>query len=433
MVKAVTEPSPITVETLDINDALHATVRGVALATGLQLAFLGFGPGGPRGTMLGALALFAVYSVVGYLLGWRLVPHRFTPWVYVGLAGLDLALVAFLLNFVDGGVASLSYALYFWVATVALVFGTVGGIVGALVAFATVIVSRPIDVFLSEPWPTGIHAVVLLAQGTIVGLLSDRLRSRAAALRRSRSHLDSARRRVTEEEAKLAHADRLSSIGVLAAGVAHEISNPLSGVMGCVKALRDPEMPDERKAEYFETIRDGLDRIERTVRGLLEFAKQAAPQPNDLDLSDVVAACTRLVAPAMHEKTITLHSDLDAYPASVHADRSQLMQALINVMLNAVYVAPPESDIRITAREEGDRIGVAISDDGAGIAPHELHRVCDPFFTTKPEGQGTGLGLSVTLGIVRAHGGDLTIDSVEGRGTTVTIWLPRASQEDSHA
>lgn len=432
MENPASKPSSFAVEAVDVTDALHLVIRVVGAATGFQLAFAFAGTGALRPWVLAALALFVLYSTAGYAAGWWLLARQVRRWVYLGFAGLDLTLIVVLLDLV-GGVASLLYVLYFWVVAIALVFGALGGTGGALVAFATLLWFRPIDVVLAGLWPTGIQLVVLLAQGATVGLLSDRTRSRAAALRRTRSHLDNARRRVTEEEAKLAHADRLSSIGVLAAGVAHEINNPLSGVMGCVKALRDPEMPEEHRAEYFETVRDGLERIQRTVRGLLEFAKQAPPRPDDIDLSDVVAACTRLVAPALHEKALTVQTDLDPTSASVRADRSQLMQGLINVMLNAAYAAPPESEIRITARENGDKVGVAISDSGAGIAPHQLHRVCDPFYSTKPEGQGTGLGLSVTIGIVRAHGGDLTIDSVEGRGTRVTIWLPRAGQEDSNA
>ena len=115
----------------------------------------------------------------------------------------------------------------------------------------------------------------------------------------------------------------------------------------------------------------------------------------------------------------------------LRSDRPQLIQAIVNLLLNAVYAAPEASELSIELAEDGGRVGIRIVDRGAGIPPDVLGRVCDPFFTTKPEGEGTGLGLAVTLSILRANGGDLLIESAVGQGTRVTAWVPSVDEGDA--
>ena len=134
------------------------------------------------------------------------------------------------------------------------------------------------------------------------------------------------------------------------------------------------------------------------------------------------------------KKDLTVENRIGPGEARVQADRAQLMQALVNVLMNSVQAAPQGGAVTVSARADGERVGIRIEDNGAGIPKELLQRVCDPFFTTKPEGEGTGLGLAITLNIARSHGGDLAIESEVGRGTAVTIWLPRARPEEaSHA
>lgn len=264
--------------------------------------------------------------------------------------------------------------------------------------------------------------------------MSERESRRADDLDRAHRDLVDANRRILEEQTKLIQAEKLSSIGLLAAGVAHEINNPLSGVLGCVKVLRDnTAMTEQRRDEYFETVRDGLERIQTIVRGLLDYARQRPPTPEPVEPAEIVSASLRLVAPATKKKDLTIVTDLETTQAGVRADRAQLMQAIVNVLLNAIYAAPPHTQLEISTHSMPDRAGIRIADHGPGISKEILHRVCDPFFTTKPEGEGTGLGLAVTLSIVRANGGDLQLESTPGLGTTVTIWLPLDKKESAHA
>jgi PAS domain S-box-containing protein len=272
----------------------------------------------------------------------------------------------------------------------------------------------------------------------VLAIVRDVSKRRAAetALRRAHDELErrvaertrelsEANRRLVEEHAKLVRAEKLSSIGLLAAGVAHEINNPLSGVMGLVRSLRQGAEPEPKRDEYFETVREGLERMRATVQGLLDYARPRAPSRARVDTVDTVSACLRLVAPATRKKDVAIELHVPgAERPMVHADRSQLMQAVVNVLMNAIYVAPVGSVVDVVVVVDGPRVGIRVVDGGPGIPKADLARVCDPFFSTKPEGEGTGLGLALTLGILEAHGGELAIDSEPGRGTAVTLWLP---------
>ncbi|MFN7950840.1 MAG: PAS domain S-box protein [bacterium] len=244
------------------------------------------------------------------------------------------------------------------------------------------------------------------------------------ALRRAHSELQEANDRVLEEQAKQFRAEKLSSIGLLASGMAHEINNPLMGIISCVKALREGTVSAERREDYFEAVRDGLERIQLTVRSVLDYARQRAPAPENVAPIELIEACLRLLAPAIRKKDLAVDTRVPDVDLMLHADRSQLMQALTNLILNAIYALPPQGHIAVSAERVGQRIGLTVTDDGPGIPAEVVKKVCDPFFTTKPIGEGTGLGLAVTLEIARAHRGDLEIHSSPGQGTRVTLWLP---------
>jgi PAS domain S-box-containing protein len=250
------------------------------------------------------------------------------------------------------------------------------------------------------------------------------------ALAKAHHELVEANRRLVEEQAKLIQAEKLSSIGMLAAGVAHEINNPLSGVLGCVKALRENRVAGEKREEYFDTVRDGLLRMQNAVRGLLDYSRQRPPAAETLDPASIVAAALQLVAPASRKKDLRIENGVVSSSVMVRVDRSQLMQAVVNVLLNAIYASREHARIEISVPKRPGFAGIRVTDFGTGIRPEDLGRVCDPFFSTKPEGEGTGLGLAVTMSIARGNGGDLEIESAVGQGTVVTLWLPEPSRTE---
>lgn len=250
--------------------------------------------------------------------------------------------------------------------------------------------------------------------------MSQRERARAEAL-------DEANRRIIEEQAKVIQAEKLSSIGLLSAGVAHEINNPLAGVMACVKALREGSVAPARREEYFEAVRDGLERIRMTVKGLLDYSRPQPTSVTSVDVAETVRGCLLLLAAPLRKKNVEVAVEIPEGEFLVRGNRPQLMQAAMNVLLNALYVSPDGARIEVTAAREAGRIALAFKDHGPGIPKEMIAKVCDPFFTTKPQGEGTGLGLAVTLGILESHGGSLQIESEPGAGTTVIFRLPVAN------
>ena len=249
--------------------------------------------------------------------------------------------------------------------------------------------------------------------------LSERERLRAEALAE-------ANRKIVEEQGKVIQAEKLASVGLLAAGVAHEINNPLAGVMACVRALREGAVEGERREEYFEAVRDGLERIRATVQGLLDFARPQSQGVAEVSCREIVNACVLLIAPQMRKKAVEVDAQCEGDDdIVVRGNRSQLIQATMNVLLNAIHASPAGSRIEVRGIREGKRAGWRFVDHGSGIPKELIPRVTDPFFTTKDPGQGTGLGLAVTAGILQAHDGELEIESEVGKGTSVTFWFPR--------
>ena len=220
-----------------------------------------------------------------------------------------------------------------------------------------------------------------------------------------------------------ARAQKMESIGMLAAGVAHEVNNPLAGLTACCTALRNRTVPEQKQEEYWHTIDDALNRIGKIVRGLTDYAQPRAQHATQVPVAEAVSACLNLVAPTLREKNVTIHTTIDE-SLSVYADRSHVMQALVNLVLNAVYELPEDGEIAFSACSKDGKVGLSVADNGRGIPEHLLQKVCDPFFTTKPAGQGTGLGLSITEGLVKSNGGVLEVRAQDEGGAEFMIWLP---------
>ncbi len=239
------------------------------------------------------------------------------------------------------------------------------------------------------------------------------------------------RRQQAESEVKLLRSEKQASIGRLAAGVAHEINNPLTGVLTFTHMLlRRDDLNDSVRADL-ETIARETDRVRRIVRGLLDFARETRLHEEPAELNTLVRATVSLVANQALIRGIRLDSHL-AEGLPVRAlDRSQMQSVLMNLLLNAIDATSPGGTITVTTAlapspdgAGANGLALAVRDTGCGIPPQNLARLFEPFFTTKEPGRGTGLGLSVSQGIVERHGGVLLVESQVGQGSTFTIWLP---------
>jgi signal transduction histidine kinase len=235
---------------------------------------------------------------------------------------------------------------------------------------------------------------------------------------------DLTRQRAMEQ--RLQTSERLSSIGLLTAGVAHEINNPLEGIGNYLNLLDKPELTDEKRRRYVELVRHGFERIGGIVRDLLAFARPGV-EHGTADLARVVAHAITMVkfSEAMHGVAIEQHGLDAALP--VPGDEGRLEQVVVNLLLNAATAMKGAGRVLISVERVGERPGaataveLAIEDEGPGIAREDLPRIFDPFFTTT---QGTGLGLAVSYGIVRAHGGRLSASNRASGGARFVVHLP---------
>lgn len=245
-------------------------------------------------------------------------------------------------------------------------------------------------------------------------------------------------RDVTKErelQQQLLQSDKLAAIGQLISGVAHELNNPLTVVMGFSQLLlRDETVPLSVRADV-EKIYKEADRARRIVQNLLTFARSHKPQRSPISINEVLERTLELRLYEMSVHNITVRKDLDPTLPRTMGDFYQLQQVFLNIINNAVEAmvgsGQGEGSLAITTRRIGDRIRVTISDTGPGIPPEHIGRIFDPFFTTKEK--GTGLGLSISYGIVQEHGGTISVEARHGHGATFVVDLPAMQEEGDEA
>jgi PAS domain S-box-containing protein len=225
-------------------------------------------------------------------------------------------------------------------------------------------------------------------------------------------------------EQQILNSEKLASIGKLAAGVAHEINNPLGGILNCLYNLRKGAVSSDRQEEYLVSMDDGLRRVQKIVRQLLDFSQQHEPELNVTDINGVVERVLVLTNHALLENHIRLEKQLGTNLPFLMVDAHMMEQVLMNLILNAIQAIKGHGTITLRTRLLDGACAIEVHDSGSGIPPHVLPRIFDPFFTTKGTGEGTGLGLSVSLGIIERHGGQILVESEVGKGTVFTVCLP---------
>ncbi|HKK04725.1 MAG TPA: ATP-binding protein [Gammaproteobacteria bacterium] len=245
----------------------------------------------------------------------------------------------------------------------------------------------------------------------------------AGSLERAREERERAERAARQSE-------RLAAVGQLAAGIGHEINNPLMNIMSLaslieqsVKDGHDPQIESD-----LHLLQKEGKRCARIVQGILNFARENQPAYRRLDLSALVDDTVALLGHRFESAGISVDTDLQR-PLEITGDPNQLQQVLVNVLLNAAQASPADSTVSIASRREGDESVLTVVDQGEGVAEEDLGAVFDPFFSTKPEGAGTGLGLSVSYGIIKRHGGDIALQNGPHGGAMVTIAIPVAGDE----
>ncbi|UCH07273.1 MAG: cache domain-containing protein, partial [Deltaproteobacteria bacterium] len=238
-------------------------------------------------------------------------------------------------------------------------------------------------------------------------------------------------RRTAAAESQVLQSEKQASVGRLAAGVAHEINNPLTGVLSYAHMLlRRKDLADDIRSDL-EVIIDSTERVRKVVRGLLEFSRQTKLTPEPTDVNNLIRSTISLMENQALVKGVSIRFSPGENLPKVTLDRGQFQSVLLNMIINSLDATEPGDNINIytaTGLSSSDSghtgVEITIADTGSGIPPENLDKLFDPFFTTKEVGKGTGLGLSVSLGIVQRHGGTIRVQSEVGKGTRFFVWLP---------
>jgi two-component system, NtrC family, sensor histidine kinase HydH len=265
--------------------------------------------------------------------------------------------------------------------------------------------------------------VLFFLVGITTGLLADEQREKQRKLEDTARQLEKVNTELRDSFEHLKRADRLAAVGNLAAGLAHEIRNPLASIEGAAGILEGGQITEEQRLEFLGIIKKECRRLNRLLGNLLDFARPRAPLRQNVDVEHLLDSVIGLMAHAAEGRNILLRKDIPAPGIMLHGDGEQMKQVILNLVLNAVQAMPEGGEICLAVHPEVTDLLIEVIDQGCGIGPDNLDKMFNPFYTTKES--GTGLGLAVAHQIVSQHGGSLSARNNPDRGMTFAILLPR--------
>ena len=236
--------------------------------------------------------------------------------------------------------------------------------------------------------------------------------------------LNQSREELEKNRAQACFNEKMASLGILSAGIAHEVNNPLTGMLNCVKAMGDNPENREMHQRYLPLLNKGLKQIEQTMRQLLNFGRTEPLQQRRVDAEALIRECFELLSCKL--KNIKIHLFLD-FHHDIIVDAEAFKQIIVNIGLNSIQAMKQKGGtLTVTGACQGSRLSLTFEDTGSGITTEHLPHIFDPFFTTKDVGEGTGLGLAVTYSLVQRMGGTIGVESQPGQGTRFVVTLPTA-------
>lgn len=309
-------------------------------------------------------------------------------------------------------------------------YGIKGGVIVSITA--TALFSPHLFLHWHDPFLDVYNYVELflfLLIGGATGLMSQMERNQRMRYEESLLRLDESHRKLREQtdilfqtEEQLRCADRLSALGELSAGMAHEIRNPLGSIKGAVDILKDDYGPEDAKYEFIQILLKETDRLNNIVQEFLGFARPKQPEFQQADLNEAIEYVLTLTALEAKKAGVIVEKRLDPAIGKRSLDVSLLRQAFLNLILNAIQAMTAGGVLAVGSSLQGDAIRITISDTGVGISEENRKRLFNPFFTTKKN--GTGLGLAITYRIIENHRGTIEVTSEPGKGATFTVKIP---------
>lgn len=281
------------------------------------------------------------------------------------------------------------------------------------------------------------HPVHLPASREIAGL-ADSFNSMQLGLKERREEVESHLRSLQTANSALQAArletlrsEKMASVGLLAAGMAHEVGTPLAGIIGYSGILADELADDPEKSDYLRRIAADAARIDRLVKDLLNYAKPVKPEIERIDVQEFLEDLLAMLERQGVFKRIEVMLNIAAGLPDLYLDRHQLMQVIMNLVINARDAMPDGGEIIMTAvSDKKESVIISVKDSGEGITPESIDKIFDPFFTTKEPGSGTGLGLAISARLVESFGGTIKVESQLGSGATFTLRLPGVKSEE---
>jgi two-component system, NtrC family, sensor kinase len=291
-------------------------------------------------------------------------------------------------------------------------------------------VSRPMRLLLAKVRRIGagdLSEPLELAQRDEMGELAREINTMCRQLADARARLESETRSRIAAVEQVRHADRLSIVGRLASGLAHELGTPLNVVLAHASIIARQPAESVAATADAEVIIQQAERMASIIRQLLDLARRHTPNKRPEDVRRIVGDTLSVIAPVAAKHGIRLHVDVAPWPVIAEIDAAQIQQVLANLVMNAIQAQPDGGQVRVSiddADSNGDAVRVRVEDDGPGIPADARERIFEPFFTTKDPGEGTGLGLTVSYGIVTDHGGRIEVESADGEGSAFIVCLP---------
>jgi two-component system sensor histidine kinase HydH len=358
-----------------------------------------------------------------------------TRLVWACAIGFVILLIEVALRFTPDALEHWHYALhrlyYLPIITAGLTFGWSGGAVAAAISGISYLshTRAPDSPDARNTLDRYLETLVFTLVGLLAGVLADREKRMRQHAERTAKELRAVYRELQDNVEHVKRAARMSALGHLSAGLAHEIRNPLASIEGAAAIVQNEPNSESRRSEFLEIIQKESRRLNRLVTNFLEFARPRPPEFRPTDVGALIDSVVTLVSQTAARHHVIFRKDLTSELPPLECDSEQLKQVLLNLALNAVQAMPEGGEVLVRASNTPTAAVIRVRDHGPGIAEDDVDSIYDPFFTTKPT--GTGLGLPVAYQIVKQHGGELLLESNGPAGACFKVSIPYRNQDRS--